>query len=110
MGVVIGPGSACVSAKILASRQPARGRSRRFARKNPSNSWIAQEIERTVFWPVGQILTGQRRPVTAICALALTSALIGACGGNSSIGKGSVSQEAVASVRNEPKGFTRHAR
>lgn len=80
-----------------------------FARKNTPAVRASHSSDRPVFWPVGQFFTGHRHRLTAICAVGLAAATIAACGRatpSSTTGR----RDAIATVRNQPAGFNRHAR
>lgn len=96
------------AANKLASRPEAAGAIGIFARKNAPDSCACHSFGRPIFWPLGQFFTGQRERLTAIYVVALAATVSGACsGGGPAPATGR--REAIATVRNQPAGFNRHA-
>src|SRR5262249_31550196 len=95
----------------LASGPCDPGKTRPFARKIAPDCRAGDLYDRPVFWPRGQFFTGQRSRLTFTCTLALicTLALAG-CGAREASPGQARGQEAIASIRNQPTGFNRHAR
>lgn len=89
----------------------------RFAQKIMPTAPVAHNFDWPTSWPVGQFSTGQVRPLTAFCALALLLSSL-ACGRGSAdrhpasatvAATPSRGGAAVASIRTEPRSFSRLA-
>ena len=87
--------------------------------KAKRGGFAAHVFDRAVFWPVGQLLTGQTRRLAAFVALGATCAIGGAAcrastpseSPTNAVSKDGVPRggELLVSVRTEPRSFNRHA-
>jgi peptide/nickel transport system substrate-binding protein len=114
MSIVANGGAARRPAKKLAAGR-LRPRARLgFAHKNAPNGRVAQDFDRPIFWPLGQLLTRHTRIVARFFALAAAIAIAGGCQSRTDragapSARATRGGQATASIRTEPRSFNRFA-
>lgn len=108
MSVVSSTSWTIASAKKLASRARPPGGRRRIARKIATNRQMTPVSRRPVFWPPRQLLAGHSGLLPLLAALVLLAGCQ-ARRADAPPASATARQEAVASIRGEPRSFNRHA-